>query len=45
MLLDHLGETAASQAIEAAVAKDLASRGASNRTTSEIGDSIAKAVA
>ena len=45
MLLDHLGETGASEAIEAAVAKDLASRGASNRTTSEVGDSIAKAVA
>jgi len=45
MLLDHLGETGASEAIEAAVAKDLASRGAATRTTSEIGDSIAKAVA
>jgi len=45
MLLDHLGETGASEAIEAAVAKDLASRGAASRTTSEIGDSIAKAVA
>jgi 3-isopropylmalate dehydrogenase len=45
MLLDHLGETGASQAIEAAVAKDLASRGASNRTTSEVGDAIAQAVA
>jgi len=45
MLLDHLGETDASEAIEAAVAKDLASRGAATRTTSEIGDSIAKAVA
>jgi len=45
MLLDHLGETGASEAIEAAVAKDLASRGAATRTTSEIGNSIAKAVA
>jgi len=45
MLLDHLGETGASEAIEAAVAKDLASRGAATRTTREIGDSIAKAVA
>ena len=45
MLLDHLGETGASEAIEAAVAKDLASRGAASRTTDEIGDSIAKAVA
>jgi len=45
MLLDHLGETDASEATEAAVAKDLASRGAATRTTSEIGDSIAKAVA
>ena len=45
MLLDHLGETGASEAIEAAVAKDLASRGAASRTTGEIGDSIAKAVA
>ena len=45
MLLDHLGETGASEAIEAAVAKDLASRGAATRATSEIGDSIAKAVA
>jgi 3-isopropylmalate dehydrogenase len=45
MLLDHLGETGASEAIEAAVAKDLASRGAATRTTREIGDAVAKAVA
>ena len=44
MLLDHLGETGASEAIEAAVAKDLASRGAATRTTSEIGQAITKAL-
>ena len=44
MLLDHLGESDPANAIEAAVAKDLASRGESKRSTSEIGDAIAQAV-
>lgn len=45
MMLDHLGEAEAAEAVEAAVAADLASRGASVRSTSEIGDALADSVA
>ncbi len=45
MLLDNLGETAAAARIEAAVAADLAARGDRARSTSEIGDELAQAVA
>lgn len=41
MLLDHLGEYGAAQRVEAAVAADLAERGAAVRSTTEIGDAIA----
>ncbi len=44
MLLDHLGASDAAKKVEAAVAKDLASR-SSDRSTSQIGDAIASAVA
>ena len=44
MLLDHLGESDAAKKVEAAVAADLASR-SGVRSTSEIGDAIANAVA
>ena len=44
MLLDHLGESDAANKVEAAVAADLASR-SGVRSTSEIGDAIANAVA
>ena len=46
MLLEHLGESAASAAVEAAVAADLAERrpGAS-RSTAEVGDALAARVA
>lgn len=44
MLLDHLGASDAAKKVEAAVAKDLATRG-SERSTSQIGDAIASAVA
>ena len=40
MLLDHIGKTQGRDLVEAAVAADLLSRGASARSTSEIGDSI-----
>ena len=43
MLLDHVGEQDASAWVEAAVAADLASRGSSARSTSEIGDALASA--
>jgi len=43
MLLDHLGETAAAAAVETAVANDLAARGTTVRSTSEIGDALAAA--
>lgn len=43
MLLDHIGETAAAQKVESAVAADLASR-SSVRSTSAIGDALATAV-
>jgi 3-isopropylmalate dehydrogenase len=41
MLLDHVGEADAATWVEAAVAADLASRGESVRSTSEIGDALA----
>jgi 3-isopropylmalate dehydrogenase len=45
MLLDHLGEDKAAAEVEAAVAADLAVRGASVRSTSQIGDALAARVA
>jgi 3-isopropylmalate dehydrogenase len=45
MLLDHLGEEKAAAQVEAAVAADLAERGAAARSTSEIGDALAARVA
>ena len=45
MLLDHLGEDKAAAEVEAAVAADLGVRGASVRSTSEIGDALAARVA
>jgi 3-isopropylmalate dehydrogenase len=44
MMLEHLGEKEAAKKIEIAVAKDLATRGSTKRSTSEIGDAIAKLV-
>jgi 3-isopropylmalate dehydrogenase len=44
MMLDHLGEKEAAKKIEMAVAKDLATRRTAKRSTSEIGDPIAKLV-
>jgi len=41
MLLDHVGESAASGWVESAVAEDLASRGSAVRSTSQIGDALA----
>jgi len=43
MLLDHVGEADASSWVEEAVSADLASRGDSLRSTSEIGDALAAA--
>ena len=43
MLLDHVGEPEAAGWVEAAVAADLASRGTTARSTSEIGDALAAA--
>lgn len=45
MMLDHLGETDAARRIEAAVAADLASRGTSVRSTSEVGAALVAGVA
>ena len=45
MMLDHLGLDAAAREVEAAVAADLATRGDKKRSTSEIGDALAKALA
>jgi 3-isopropylmalate dehydrogenase len=45
LLLDHLGHADAAQRVEAAVAKDLATRGTSVRTTAEVGDALATLVA
>lgn len=44
MMLDHLGLSAAAREVEVAVAADLETRGESARSTSEIGDSLAKAL-
>jgi len=43
MLLDHIGESQASQWVEGAVALDLAQRGASVRSTSQIGAALVNA--
>ncbi|HUW78097.1 MAG TPA: 3-isopropylmalate dehydrogenase [Candidatus Nanopelagicaceae bacterium] len=40
MLLDHIGLADAALKVQGAVAKDLASRGVTHRSTSEIGDAI-----
>ncbi len=45
MLLQHLGLTEQAGRIERAVAADLAGRGATARTTAQVGDAIAEAVA
>ena len=45
MMLDHLGQTDAAAKVEAAVADDLATRGDEQRSTSDIGDVLAAAVA
>ena len=45
MLLDHLGFNAAAREVEGAVAKDLATRGESKRSTQEIGDAILRELA
>ncbi len=45
MLLAHLGHQAAAGRVEAAVATDLAARGTSVRSTSEIGDALAAGAA
>ncbi len=44
MLLDFLGETASSAAVETAVADDLATRGNASRSTEQIGDAIAESL-
>jgi 3-isopropylmalate dehydrogenase len=43
-MLNHLGETKAAAEVEAAVAADLSTRGDEKRSTSEIGDTLAKAI-
>jgi 3-isopropylmalate dehydrogenase len=45
MLLAHLGHRAAADRVEAAVAADLATRGTTVRSTSEIGDALAAGAA
>jgi 3-isopropylmalate dehydrogenase len=45
LLLGHLGHTDAAQRVEAAVAKDLATRGGAVRSTAEVGDALATLVA
>jgi 3-isopropylmalate dehydrogenase len=45
MLLDHLGHADLAARVEAAVAKDLATRGTVQRSTSEVGDALATLVA
>ncbi len=45
LLLDHLGRVEQAQAVEAAVAADLAERGSTPRSTSEVGDAIAARLA
>ena len=44
MMLNHLGESKAAADVEAAVAADLLARGDKKRSTTEIGDALAKAV-
>ena len=44
MMLDHLGEAEAAQAVERAVADDLAERGDIVRSTTEIGDALSERV-
>jgi 3-isopropylmalate dehydrogenase len=41
MLLEHLGRVEEAQCVEQAVAADLAERGTTVRSTTEIGDAIA----
>jgi 3-isopropylmalate dehydrogenase len=41
MLLDHLGHKEQAARVEAAVAKDLATRGTASRSTAEVGDALA----
>jgi 3-isopropylmalate dehydrogenase len=45
LLLDHLGLTDAARAVETAVTADIEERGTTPRTTSQIGDAIAKRAA
>ena len=45
LMLDHLGLPDAARRVEDAVVADLASRGATPRRTSEVGDAIAARVA
>jgi 3-isopropylmalate dehydrogenase len=40
LLLEHLGERAAAQQVEGAVAKDLRGRGSAPRTTTEVGEAL-----
>jgi 3-isopropylmalate dehydrogenase len=44
MMLNHLGQTQAGTDVEKAVAKDLAARGETKRSTSEIGDALVAGV-
>jgi 3-isopropylmalate dehydrogenase len=44
MMLNHLGQSQAASDVEAAVAKDLVSRGDKKRSTTEIGDALVKAL-
>jgi 3-isopropylmalate dehydrogenase len=44
-MLNHLGEAKAAADVEAAVAADLLARGDKKRSTTDIGDALAKAVA
>lgn len=44
MMLEHLGETEKAKKVESAVAEDLSSRGTAKRSTTQIGDALAKAV-
>jgi 3-isopropylmalate dehydrogenase len=43
-MLNHLGETKAAADVEAAVAADLLARGDKKRSTTQIGDALAKVV-
>jgi 3-isopropylmalate dehydrogenase len=44
MLLEHLGRSDEAKRVEAGVAEDLAGRGSTSRSTSEVGDALAAAV-